>query len=72
MSDAQHGGMADRTVIPMPPEQARVLALVPDKWGRIPSVEAKVHDMIVYALRDRGLIETRWDGNTREWRRAPA
>lgn len=68
MSEQQHGGMADINVVPMPRAQAQIYNMVPVEWADIPRIG--VADMLLGALRDRGLVETRWRNATvRQWRR---
>lgn len=51
----------------MSPLQVKTFAAVPSHWSSIPRIG--VHDMIVGALKDRGVIETRWEVGVRQWRR---
>lgn len=56
---------------PMPPAQAQTFAEAPADWTELPRVG--VSEMILRALRDRGLVEVGWSSRTggRVWRRTP-
>jgi hypothetical protein len=67
MTDARDGTMTSVTG-DLPPAQAQALSIVPAGWADMPRLG--VHEAILYALKDRGLVETRWSkGNVRQWRR---
>lgn len=51
----------------MSPLQARIFARVPAHWSPIPPIG--VHEAILRALKDRGVIETQWENGIRRWRR---
>jgi hypothetical protein len=53
----------------LPPAQARVFAMVPAGWATMPPIG--VHELILRALKERGVVETKWDGSVRKWRRVP-
>lgn len=75
MPDLRDGSMAGING-PMPPGsalhpgQAEIYALVPADWKNMPRLE--VPEMILRALKDRGIVETRWRNlAVRQWRRTP-
>lgn len=64
--DARDGTMTGTTG-EMPPLQAKTFAIVPAKWALIPPTG--IHEAILRALTERGLVETRWADSGRQWRR---
>lgn len=70
MTDDKPNSMTDRESDTLPPAQARTLEMVQIQWRDIPQIG--VHGMLVSALKDRRLIETRWrTPGVRQWRRVP-
>lgn len=68
--DPRDGSMADINAAPMPGAQAEVYAIVPDGWAWVPRVG--VPDLVLRALRDRGIVETVWCTGGQQWRRLPS
>jgi hypothetical protein len=69
MTDPRDGTMQSVTG-PLPPAQAATFDSCPADWQDAPWFG--VHEMILRALKERGLVETRrLDGKFRQWRRSP-
>lgn len=66
--DRRDGSMASING-PLPPAQERVFAMAPAEWATVPPIG--VSEMLLRALRDRGLVEVGWSSRTggRVWQR---